>query len=193
MPYTLNNAVDTLLKKEFDRHRASKSQHPIQRGYGLDVFPSDHPMLDKWRQSIHHGVIYKDEEKGFHIYGGIDDLWQNEVEEYFVVDYKATAKETPLDVLPDYASSYRRQMEVYQWLLRKNGLKVSDTAYFVYATGDTSAHAFNNQLSFTTNLIAYLGDDSWVDGVIKDIHRTIHTEFEPRDSEKCEFCKFRNS
>lgn len=190
LPYTLNNAVDTLLKKEFDRHRALKTQHPLQRTNGLEVFPSDHSMLDKWRQSIHHGVIYKDVEKGFHIYGGIDDLWQNESEEYFVVDYKATAKDTPIEVLPDYANAYRRQMEIYQWLLRKNGLKVSNTAYFVYATGDTTAHGFNNQLNFTTNLIAYEGDDSWVDGVLEDIYQTIGSNEIPVGNGKCEYCSF---
>ena len=36
----------------------------------------------------------------------------------------------------------KRQMEIYQWLLRKNGFKVSDTGYFVYANGITDARSF---------------------------------------------------
>ncbi|NBO39901.1 hypothetical protein EBU99_15160 [bacterium] len=28
-PFTLNNAVDALLKKEFDTHRMQKTQHPL--------------------------------------------------------------------------------------------------------------------------------------------------------------------
>jgi hypothetical protein len=34
-------------------------------------------MIDKWRQSMQHGVIYQDLEKDLHLYGGIDDLWIN--------------------------------------------------------------------------------------------------------------------
>ncbi len=190
LPYTLNNAVDTLLKKEFDRHRAFKTQHSIQREYGLNIFPSDHPMLEKWQQSIHHGVIHKDEVLGFHIYGGIDDLWENEVGEYFVVDYKATAKETPIAELPEYANSYRRQMEIYQWLLRKNGLKVSNTAYFVFATGDITALEFNNKLNFTTNLITYEGDDTWVDGTLNEIYQILRAKEIPEANRKCEYCSY---
>jgi hypothetical protein len=73
-PFSLNNAVDTLLKKEFDLHREAGTPHPIQTKFGVDAIPSNHPMIDKWRQSMQHGVIYKDTEKDLHLYGGIDDL-----------------------------------------------------------------------------------------------------------------------
>lgn len=190
LPLTLNNAVDTLLKKEFDYYRSRGTQHPIQKKFGLNVFPSNHPMIDKWRQALHHGVIYKDEGLDLHIYGGIDDLWENEMGEYFVVDYKATAKSTPVIELPEWADGYKRQIEVYQWLLRKNGLKVSDTAYFVYATGDTNALEFNNQLNFTTNLIALEGDDSWVDSMLNKIYQILGTKEIPLSKERCEYCGY---
>jgi hypothetical protein len=193
LPLTLNNAVDTLLKNEFDYYRARGTQHPIQKKFGLNVFPSNHPMIDKWRQALHHGVIYKDEELDLHIFGGIDDLWENEMGEYFVVDYKATAKSTPVIELPEWANGYKRQMEVYQWLLRKNGLKVSDTAFFVYATADNNAPDFGEKLSFSTNIIAYEGDDSWVGSILNEIHKMINEETEPSINEECEYCRFRNN
>ena len=76
-PFNLNNAVDMLLKKEFDRHREAGTKHPIQIEFGIDAIPANHPMMDKWRQSMQHGVIYQDLEKDLHLYGGIDDLWIN--------------------------------------------------------------------------------------------------------------------
>lgn len=72
-----------------------------------------------------------------HLLWGIDDLWVDADSTYYVVDYKATAKAEPVMTLPDWAGGYRRQAEIYQWLLRKNGLRVSNTAYFVYCTGIT--------------------------------------------------------
>jgi 2-isopropylmalate synthase len=38
------------------------------------------------------------------------------------------------DLDQEWQDSYKRQMDVYQWLLRQNGLKVSNTGYFVYCT-----------------------------------------------------------
>ena len=35
----------------------------------------------------------------------------------------------------DYKASYRRQMEMYQWILRRKGHFVSDTGYFLYVDG----------------------------------------------------------
>jgi len=110
-------------------------------------------MMDKWRQSMHHGVIYHDLEKDLQLDGGIDDLWINGEGEYHIVDYKATAKDQPVTELAEWTIGYKRQMEVYQWLLRKNGLKVSNTAYFVYCTGDSVADSFENKLQFHSHLI----------------------------------------
>jgi len=41
----------------------------------------------------------------------------------------------------EWQDGYKRQMEIYQWLLRQNGLKVSDTGYFVYCNGKTDRKA----------------------------------------------------
>ena len=189
-PFTLNNAVDSLLKKEFDKHRKEGTQHPIQVAFGLDAIPSNHEMIDKWRQSMHHGVVYKDEERGLHIYGGIDDLWINTNGEYHVIDYKATAKEQPVTELADWTAGYKRQMEIYQWLLRKNGLKVSNTAFFLYCTGDSGAESFDNKIQFHSHIIPYEGDDCWIEKVIVDLHTCLQSPTVPEKSETCPYCGF---
>jgi hypothetical protein len=38
-PFTLNSAVDTLLKKEFDIYRAKQKIHPLMDHYGLKAVP----------------------------------------------------------------------------------------------------------------------------------------------------------
>lgn len=49
-PFTLNSAVDKLLKAEFDVHRANGEQHPIQATYGIDAVPASCEELDQWRE-----------------------------------------------------------------------------------------------------------------------------------------------
>src|SRR3990167_1964194 len=51
-PFSLNSAVDALLKKEFDIHRAKKSAHPLMTEYKIDAIPFAHPDLDKWRENF---------------------------------------------------------------------------------------------------------------------------------------------
>ena len=67
--------------------------------------------------------------------GALDDLWTLKAaeDEVFVVDYKATAKDKVPSKLENLLwPEYKRQAEIYQWLLRKNGLKVSNRSFFVY-------------------------------------------------------------
>lgn len=189
-PFNLNNAVDMLLKKEFDRHRVAGTKHPLQIEFNIDAVPANHPMMDKWRQSMQHGVIYQDIARDLHIYGGIDDLWINSEGEYHVVDYKATAKDSPVTELADWTAGYKRQMEVYQWLLRKNGLKVSNTAYFVYCTGNNSADSFDNKIEFHSHIIPYVGNDSWIEQTISDLHNCLSNSKTPIKSESCQYCNF---
>ena len=46
-PFSLNVAVDKLLKKEFDIHRASGTAHPLITHYGIDAVPFQHEKIDE--------------------------------------------------------------------------------------------------------------------------------------------------
>ena len=154
-PFALNSAVDTLLKQEFDIYRANGTKHPLQERYGIDAHPAPHKDLNKWRYNF-TGVQYLHEPTNFLIFGAIDDLWQNSQGEYIIVDYKATAKVEEITKLDkDWQEGYKRQMEIYQWLLRQNGYKVSDTGYFVYCNGRADRKAFDAKLDFDVTLISY--------------------------------------
>jgi len=49
--FTLNSAVDALLKKEFDLLRKSGQPHELMRQYGIEAIPFKHPEIDVWRTS----------------------------------------------------------------------------------------------------------------------------------------------
>jgi hypothetical protein len=81
-------------------------------------------------------------------------------------------------------------MEIYQWLLRRNGLHVSDTGYFVYCTGRPDAEAFDAKIDFDINLIAYEGDDGWVESTIFDLHKCLNSDEIPAAGRDCDYCKY---
>ncbi len=189
-PFSLNSAVDHLLKQEFDAHRAKGEQHPLQKEYGLDARPASHEELDTWRENF-KGVQYLHEGTGMLVSGAIDDLWINDKDEYIVVDYKATAKDEAVKALDkEWQGGYKRQMEVYQWLLRQKGLKVSDTGYFVYCTGKMDREAFDKKLEFEVNLIPYKGSDAWVEKTLFDIKKCLEGKKIPKAGSSCDWCSY---
>lgn len=189
-PFSLNSAVDHLLKQEFDIHRANGTKHPLIEKYGIDAQPIPHEKLDLWRHNF-SGVQYLHEPTNFLIFGAIDDLWQNSKKEYIVVDYKATAKNGTITALDkDWHNGYKRQMEIYQWLLRKNGYLVSSTGYFVYCNGQMDRKAFDGKLEFDITLIPYEGNDSWIEGIIKNLHACLQNDTIPNASPTCDYCSY---
>lgn len=189
-PFALNSAVDHLLKLEFDIHRAAGTKHPLITKYGVDATPVAHADLDQWRHNF-TGIQYLHKPTNLLVFGAIDDLWQNSKGEYIVVDYKATSKDEEINELnKEWQIGYKRQMEVYQWLLRQNGYKVSDTGYFVYCNGKTDRKAFDGKLEFDVTLISYKGDDGWVEGAIKDARKCLNSDKIPKAGAECDYCAY---
>ena len=83
-------------------------------------------------------------------------------------------------------------MEMYQWLLRQLGFKVSDTGYFVYCNGKTDRKAFDGKLEFDIDLIPYTGDDSWVEGALLKIKKCLNGKI-PKASPGCDYCNYREA
>lgn len=191
-PFSLNSAVDALLKKEFDIHRVEKTPHPLMKEYGIDVVPFPHEDLVKWRDNF-NGVQYLHPETNLLIFGAIDDVWYNDKDELFVVDYKSTSKNGEVNLDADWQDGYKRQMEVYQWLLRRNGFKVSNTGYFVYCNGDADKEAFDAKLEFDIKIIPYEGSDGWVDKTIVDIHQCLTGDKLPNPGSDCDYCAYRKA
>lgn len=192
--FLINTAVDTQLKNEFDAYRRDGKSHPFQEEFKIDAKPAPHELLNTWRENF-EGVMYNDPETGMTISGAIDDLWINSIGEYIVVDYKATAKDAPKTELTvgGYDDAYRKQMEIYQWLLRKNGLKVSDTGYFVYCTGRANQKTFDKKIEFDVHVIPYKGNDKWVEGVIQEIKKCLDSDKIPNSGDACEYCLWFNA
>jgi len=191
-PFSLNSAVDKLLKKEFDAHRVKQMTHPLMKAYGLDAVPFQHEMMDEWRENF-KGVQYHHKPTNFIITGAVDDLWQDKNGEIIVVDYKSTSKASKVTLDAEWQDGYKRQMEIYQWLLRRSGFKVSNTGYFVYCNGKTDREAFDGKLEFDVNLLPYTGNDSWVDGTLDEIKKCLDDGEMPDQNPECDYCNYRKS
>lgn len=196
--FTLNNAVDELLKREFDAHRAAGSRHPFLETYGIDAVPFDDPRMDEWRDALRRGIATHHEETNLILRGGVDDVWRKPNGELIIADYKATSKKEGPKTQDDLYDSYKRQVEIYQWLFRRNGFQVSPTAYFVYVNGKSDLKAFDAKLEFDVELIPYEGDDTWIEPTVYKMKETLMADVIPQSGTgfgggPCDFCAYRES
>jgi len=195
-PFNINKAIDELYKKEFDVHRKAGTPHPIMVDNQIKAVPMQHKDLDQWRYNF-KGVISVHNPTNLHVFGAIDDLWVSDDGQAIVVDYKATSKDKEVTIDSDWQISYKRQLEVYQWLLRQNGLDVSDTGYFVYTNARQDLDGFNDHLEFRTKLIPYTGSDAWVEPTLIKMKECLDGDMPPVGTAamggECDFCSYARS
>jgi len=189
-PFNLNSAVDVLLKKEFDDFRKLGTPHPLMAHAGIRAVPHAHPDLELWRNNF-KGVRTLHQPTNLELFGAIDDLWRDlDTGELIVADYKATSKASEVTLDSEWQGSYKRQMEFYQWLLRRQGLAVAKRGWFVYANGRRDLPAFDHKLEFTIKMIPYDGDDAWVEGTLAQVRQVLELPQPPAQAKDCEFCAF---
>lgn len=194
--FTLNNAVDELLKREFDIHRAAGTRHPLCDTYGVDAVPLRDDRMEEWRDALRRGISHLHAPTNLFVRGGVDDVWVNPAGEFIIVDYKATSKKVGPGHEDDLYDSYKRQMEIYQWLFRQSGFAVSPTGYFVYVNGKSDAKAFDAKLEFDIALIPYTGSDAWIEPALMDLKEMLLSEEIPPVGKAfgggpCDYCTYR--
>tara|TARA_B100000886_G_scaffold287223_1_gene211822 strand:- start:206 stop:1024 length:819 start_codon:yes stop_codon:yes gene_type:complete len=213
--FLLNSATDTLLKKDFDRYREMQKPHPFMERNDLGhLVPFKHENFELWTKSLQLGLRTFHEPSNLIIGGGLDDVWHDlKTDEIFVVDYKSTAGRkndegtalNQITLVGAYKESYKKQMDMYQWILRQAGFNVSRTGYFVYVNGDQ--HFEDGMLEdeidkanmrFDVQLISYDADDSWVEETILELKNCLlmnecpkHADsgFGPKGDKQCEYAE----
>jgi len=196
--WSLNSAVDDLLKKEFDEFRKKQKPHNFVEKNKLNLIPFKHDKIEYWRNALKGGISFLDKNTNIEIHGGVDDIWFDpDKKELVVVDYKAQSNNRPVETYSYlnniYHQSYKIQMDIYVHILRKMNFKVSNTAYFYVCNADRNYERFNGKLNFTITLIPYQTNTSWIDEKIIEMKKTLDSENVPKINKSCEKCMFLNA
>ena len=193
--WSLNSAVDELLKKEFDEYRKLQKPHPFVLKNNLNLIPFQHEQMEHWRNALSGGISYLDENTNIQLHGGLDDIWINpDNKELTVVDYKAQSNNTPVETVAyldsQYHQGYKIQMDVYVHILRKMKFEVSDTAYFLVCNALKTSEKFDAKLHFDLTLVPYKTDTSWVESKIIEMKKTLELKEVPEINKYCEKCMY---
>jgi len=194
--WTLNETTDLLLKQEFDACRESQTPHRLFIEIGLDcLVPFKHPDIDKWRDSLRHGLMHRFEESNIILTGGVDDVWQDTRDGRLVIaDYKSQANTKSLDAqtyLSDaYHEGYKTQMDFYAYLLQQMGFEVAETAYFLVCNADRRAEGFYGEMKFSETLIPYKWNTDWIPAKVSEMIDLMNQEKIPDAHPSCKNCAY---
>ena len=204
--FNINEATDILLKKDFEFYRRHQKPHPYLVKNGLShLIPYNHEHFYLWTQSLHFGAEnrfhYDDEINNLRVGGGLDDVWLNtNTKKLHIVDYKSTSQKSdngPISLDDSWKGSYKRQMDLYIWVMRKMGFNVDDIGYFLYCDGNRfSEQPFlaekNANMEFKITLIPYESDLGWIEPTLRNIYKNLRLENRPPHTQYCEYGKFLN-
>jgi hypothetical protein len=193
--WSLNSAVDALLKNEFDSLREQQKPHPLMARHGIAAVPFSHPDFPVWRDDNNKrmGACFLHQQTNLNICGIIDDIWQEtRTKQLCIVDYKSTSTQYPISLNGEYKAGYKRQMEIYQWIFKKLGFDVSDTGYFLFANATRNRPGFAGKLEFDMSIIPYQGNINWIDRAIYDIKQCLDSDQVPDSNPDCQHCRYRN-
>ena len=202
--FNINEATDILLKKDFDNYREKKKSHPFLENHGFShLIPYQHQHFELWTQSMHFGAIdrmhFDHPETNLRVGGGLDDIWLNtKTNKLHIVDYKSTSQKKdngPINLDDKWKASYKRQMDLYSWIMRKKGFDVDKIGYFLYCDGDRFTRnsflkAENAIMEFKITLIPYETNFDWIEDTFKKIYLTLRFKERPPHKDDCEYGKF---
>ena len=185
--WPLNSQVDNMAKLMNDFHRENEKTPKLLEENELLLANIDE--LSSWRNI--NGMKYFDENRNVTICGGIDDLYVNSKGEYVIVDYKSTSTQKRILQQSDVFNNgeiYKRQLEIYKWILENKKLKMSSIGYLHYFNASTIRKDLDFSLEFEQTLVPIELDTSWIDSIIDEMLLVIKNNTCPPMNDKCDRC-----
>jgi hypothetical protein len=180
----LNNALDVLLKKEFDAYRTRGEPHPIlvEAGVEARLFP-DLKKLRQWRNNL-IGLRWQDPLTGGVLFGAVDDVLEFPDGRMAVLDYKSSGAAEPT-LYP----SYQLQIDVYTFLLREMGYPIAPCGYIAFFVAVKDA-GFEGRLPFKGTLREVPADPDRVVDLFREALAVSESKQMPPCGEECDLCRW---
>ena len=180
---SLPSGMDRILKVHFDSYRDKNELPPeLKKLKGVRLF-NNIELLKTWRNNL-KGIQYKDK-NGNLIRGAVDNLLEKG-SKLIVLDYKTRG----FPLKEDTAEHYQDQLDLYNFLLRKNGFGTENYAYLLFYHPDKVNR--EGEILFNTDLVKMSISISNAEKIIKNALKILEIGI-PDSSEECEFCKWRGT
>lgn len=181
---SLPSGMDNILKTHFDKFRDKEKLPPELKENpeckGCRLF-DDKNLLKEWRNNF-KGISCRDEE-GNILHGAVDNLLIKG-KKIIVLDYKTRG----FPLKEDTAEHYQNQLNIYSFLLRKNGYETEDYAFLLFYIPREVRET--GEVIFDTKLIKMKINVAEAEKVWKRALRLLEGKCPPRHKEKeCPWCE----
>ena len=181
---TLPSGMDRILKIHFDRFRDKGELPPeIKKEIGDEYkLFNDIKLLEEWRSNF-KGVQYMDEGTAILLHGAVDNILVKG-KKLIVLDYKTRGGA----VKEDTVAYSQLQLDLYNFLLRKNNYDTEDYAFLLFYMPKEVKE--NGDIMFNTHLEKVEINVENVERVFNEALGVLESEEPPEPSQKCEFCRW---
>ena len=179
---SLPSGMDRILKEHFDRFMDKGELPPELKERdgcdGLKLFDNKE-LLAVWRNNF-KGISWKDS-NGNILHGAVDNILMKG-KKLVVLDYKTRG----FPLKDDTHEHYRDQLDIYNFLLRKNGFETEDFSYLLFYHPNKVLE--NGNVIFNTDLVK-------LDVNVKNAEKIFLRAIEvleggiPNPSKECGFCE----
>jgi len=180
-PYALNQAVDFLLKQEFDKYRKKRELHPLLVAYNVPakLFPNQ-KLLDEWRNNL-KGIRYYDASLDATLFGAVDDILEFSDGKLAPMDYKTTGSK-----VANVYDRFQLQMDIYTFLLEKNGYQTARKGILAFYVVDKE-NGFVDRLPFKKEIHIIDTDPSYVQDLFAEAVNFLRNEAPTSHSPDCQY------
>jgi CRISPR/Cas system-associated exonuclease Cas4 (RecB family) len=180
---SLPGGMDGVIKKYYDSYRKLGKLPPEVDGKLTGKLLADEKLLKSW-QSNWEGIKYFNKDLSALMKGVLDDCLVDGGT-YIPLDYKTRG----YDLKDDSTSYYQHQLDIYCYLLAKNGYNITNYAYLVYYF--PKAVKENGQVEFNVEPKKVETDIKHAEQLFKDAVACLRGP-EPKKHTDCsrEFCNW---
>jgi hypothetical protein len=180
---SLPSGMDKILKEHFDRFMKKQQLPPELKGLNGEVKLFDNEELLKVWRSNFKGIQWTDK-NGNVFRGAVDNILQKG-KKLIVLDYKTRG----FPLKEDTHEHYQDQLDIYNFLLRKNGYDTEEYAYllFYHPTGVHESGAVDFQADLVKMAISVKNAEKIFKEALAVLESTM-----PKPGEECGFCEWRS-
>ena len=180
---SLPSGMDTILKAHFDSYRDKGMLPPeLKELNGVKLF-ADMGLLETWRNNL-SGVQWSDDE-GNLFRGAVDDMLQKG-NKLIVLDFKTRG----FPLKEDTHEHYQNQLDIYNFLLRKNGYETEDYAYLLFYYPNKIND--NGDVLFHNKLLKMKISIKNAERIFKEAIDILNGEM-PESNDGCGFCEWKEN
>ena len=177
---SLPSGMDKVLKEHFDRFMSQGKLPPeIKEGCKDCKLFDNIPLLETWRSNF-KGIEFLDEKNDVLLHGAVDNILVSSNDKLVVLDYKTRG----FPLKEDTHEHYQLQMDLYNFLLRKNGYSTEDYTYLLFYYPKKVKK--NGEVVFDSVLKKIDNDVSNGEDIFKKAIKVLKSKKIPKD--KCEWC-----